>query len=187
MDDGRKGRRRLSVDLDTLLMAVDNNSYEITHYLDLDTGEVVPILRETQDEWERSWPSWNPAKRFLTSTRSRKKRRFRIGQWRPSGRRFGVENEYGSRYIPVPPARSSEGYEDMAHFTETVHDELVQSGLIQALQGKKPFRRFKDTLLDFSKERERWFQFKLARPTVRAFDWLESLGITPIVDDSPEG
>jgi Uncharacterised protein family (UPF0158) len=47
-------------------------------------------------------------------------------------------------------------------------------------QGHGAFRYFKDVLLDYPVERERWFQFKQQRLNQRILDWLEVSGITPL-------
>lgn len=43
----------------------------------------------------------------------------------------------------------------MRDFVETVRQTDLAEALNAALQGRKPFRRFKDALLDYPAERER--------------------------------
>ena len=45
--------------------------------------------------------------------------------------------------------------------------------------GRGAFRHFKDVLLDYPDERERWFKFKNARVRERILEWLESEGVEP--------
>ena len=61
----------------------------------------------------------------------------------------------------------------MVAFTETVEDEDLQEKLWIALDGKGCFHRFKDVLLDYPEERERWFEFRDERTEQRVLDWLE--------------
>lgn len=49
-----------------------------------------------------------------------------------------------------------------------------------AINGKGAFRRFKDVLLRYPEERERWFRFKDERMQERALEWLDCIGISPI-------
>jgi hypothetical protein len=64
------------------------------------------------------------------------------------------------RYERIPKAESHEGYEDIVDFIATVKDEHLAELLEVAINGKGAFRRFKDILLNYPEERERWFRFK---------------------------
>jgi hypothetical protein len=62
------------------------------------------------------------------------------------------------RYEQVPKAESYEGYKDMQDYVATVKDEHLGELLEVAINGKGAFRRFKDALLSYPEERERWFR-----------------------------
>ncbi len=47
----------------------------------------------------------------------------------------------------------------MEQFVQLVRDPRARDRLDRALQGRGPFRRFKDTLLEFPGLREAWFRF----------------------------
>ena len=47
-----------------------------------------------------------------------------------------------------------------------------------AINGKGAFRRFKDVLLNYPEERERWFQFKDDKTEERALEWLDDIDVT---------
>jgi len=68
----------------------------------------------------------------------------------------------------------------MEAFIATVHNRRLQERLERAISGRGAFRYFKDVLLDYSAERERWFQFKRERQHLRILDWLEAHGITSL-------
>ncbi len=78
----------------------------------------------------------------------------------------------GTRYLAVPSSETSEGYQDMVDFIETVTDPTLGAMLSVAVRGAGAFRRFKDVLLDFPDDRERWFTFKDARTRGRLEEWL---------------
>lgn len=82
------------------------------------------------------------------------------------------------RYERIPGAESHEGYEDMEDFIATVKDEHLAELLEVAINGRGAFRRFKDVLLRYPEERERWFQFKDERMRERALEWLDDIGVT---------
>lgn len=68
----------------------------------------------------------------------------------------------------------------MAEFITTVRSPRLQERLERAIRGRGAFRHFKDVLLDFPTERERWFQFKHEQLHQRILDWLEAEEITPL-------
>jgi len=83
-----------------------------------------------------------------------------------------VPIEPGPRYLAVPSPEPGEGYQDMMDFIGTVSDAMLKAMLSVAIQGAGAFRRFKDVLLEFPKERERWFAFKDTRTRERLEAWL---------------
>jgi hypothetical protein len=93
------------------------------------------------------------------------------------GLRSEIDNNL-DRYKPIPRAESYEGYEDMADFVATVEDEHLRELLEVAINGKGAFRRFKDVLVRYPDERERWFHFKDQKLRERALEWLESIGVS---------
>jgi len=84
------------------------------------------------------------------------------------------------RYERIPKAESHEEYEDMVDFIATVKDEYLAELLEVATNGKGAFRRFKDVLLNYPEERERWFQFKDDRTQERALEWLDDIDVSLI-------
>jgi len=90
----------------------------------------------------------------------------------------GQIDEDFDRYERIPKAESHEGYQDMVDFIATVEDEHLCELLEVAINGKGAFRRFKDVLLNYPEERERWFQFKDKRMEERALEWLEDIEVT---------
>ena len=90
-----------------------------------------------------------------------------------------IEEELG-RYEPIPKVESYEGYRDMQSFIATVEDDHLGELLEVAINGKGAFRRFKDVLLNYPKEREKWFEFRDGRMEERALKWLESIGVSLI-------
>ncbi len=84
------------------------------------------------------------------------------------------------RYERIPKAESHEGYEDMQAFIATVKDERIAELLEVAINGKGAFCRFKDVLLNYPEERERWFQFKDNRMEEKALGWLGDIDVSLI-------
>ena len=139
-------KKTLKIVLDELYDAMENSSYEVEYYLDLETGEILFVSEDMDD----------------VETVKMKNQ---------------IEEELG-RYELIPKAESYEGYRDMQAFITTVEDDHLSELLEVAINGKGAFRRFKDVLLNYPEERERWFQFKDDRMKERALEWLDDIDVT---------
>jgi hypothetical protein len=98
------------------------------------------------------------------------------------GKLRGRIDDAPHRYERIPKAESHEGYEHMVDFIATVKDERLVELLEVAINGKGAFRRFKDVLLKYPEERERWFQFKDDRMEEKAMEWLGDIDVSLIED-----
>ncbi len=63
-------------------------------------------------------------------------------------------------YLRIEPASSREQYRWMEQFVGSVSDEPLQQRLLISIDGKGAFRRFKDVLLAYPADRERWFAYR---------------------------
>jgi len=81
------------------------------------------------------------------------------------------------RYARVPERSPQFGYNTMKAFAGTLSDELLKQTLLELLDGKNAFRRFKDALVPYPKERKLWYGFnaKAARDEIEA--WLKTTGL----------
>lgn len=66
----------------------------------------------------------------------------------------------GDAFLRVEPASSREQYKWMERFVSGVTDPLLRERLLISIDGKGAFRRFKDALLNYPAERERWFSYR---------------------------
>lgn len=86
------------------------------------------------------------------------------------------------RYQWIPQVSAHEVYDLMVEFAESVQDPVLRKMLSVALNGRGAFRRFKDALLEFPEERQRWFAMKDAFFEEQIREWLESIGIEAVAD-----
>jgi hypothetical protein len=82
-------------------------------------------------------------------------------------------------FLRVEPASSREQYRWMEKFVGSVVDEPLRERLIISIDGKGAFRRFKDVLLAYPAERERWFSYRADLLHWHIQNWLESHEIEP--------
>ncbi len=89
-------------------------------------------------------------------------------------------------YLRVEPASSREQYRWMEKFVGSVTDEPLRERLIISIDGKGAFRRFKDVLLAYPAERERWFSYRAELLHWHIQTWLGEHDITA-TNDPPWG
>lgn len=94
-----------------------------------------------------------------------------------------------STYMRVDPVSSREQYRWMERFIPMVDEPELRDRLTRAIDGKGAFRRFKDVLMAFGPERERWFAFRSERLRVFMEAWLSAHQLTavarPVVAPAP--
>lgn len=85
-----------------------------------------------------------------------------------------------ANYLRIDPVSSREQYRWMERYIPMVEDPELQAKLNQAIDGKGAFRRFKDVLMTYAPERERWFAFRSERLRIFMEAWLSAHALNPI-------
>src|SRR4029077_6353351 len=81
------------------------------------------------------------------------------------------------RYLRVDPASSREQYRWMERFVGSVADDALRERLLIPIDGKGACGRFKDVLLAFPAERERWFAYRSELLHFHIQTWLDHMKI----------
>src|ERR1022692_2471639 len=82
-----------------------------------------------------------------------------------------------ANYLRIEPVSSREQYRWMERFIPMVDNTELRGKLTQAIDGKGAFRRFKDVLMSYGPERERWFAFRSERLRTFMEAWLSAHAI----------
>ena len=85
-----------------------------------------------------------------------------------------------TNYLRIDPVSSREQYRWMERFIPMVEDPELAGKLTQAIDGKGAFRRFKDVLMSYGPERERWFTFRSERLRIFMEAWLSAHALNPV-------
>ena len=83
-------------------------------------------------------------------------------------------------YLRIDPVSSREQYRWMERFIPMVDDHDLRAKLTVAIDGKGAFRRFKDVLMAYGPEREKWFTFRSERLRTFMEAWLTAHAIHAI-------
>jgi hypothetical protein len=185
MMNDKKRMRKLKVDLDELAYALEDASWETNHYLDLETGRVISIAGDTYRELEGIYEeAYDPEAEEVIDLAELVRQRDTM-EWHKQVLLEANEIETNAaRYLPIE-AEPYEAYNDMEDFIFTVRDERLQDRLFWAIKGRGAFRRFKDVLAGYPRERERWFEYHDKLMEERVVAWLASENIEPIVEPRP--
>ncbi|RJX17310.1 MAG: hypothetical protein C4570_08330 [Ammonifex sp.] len=156
--------RKLEIDFEEIAAIMDEQDLLNGYYVDTLTGDLVVIPSE------------------LSELESFDKETIvELPEWERELIPVVQEIQEGSdRYELVPRVYSSEVYDLMVQFAETVSDRQLREKLEIALNGRGAFGRFKRVLGDYPEERERWFDWKLAKMSDWIREWLNELGIEPV-------
>ncbi len=144
------------------------------NWLDKQTGEVICYENDIEDELLTGGdlsdlPKWQQeevenARRVLRA----------LGDLPGEDGSEAIEPD---RYVTIPQIETHDAYETMVDFVETVRSDHLRELLSVALRGKGAFRRFKDVLLDYPAERERWFEFESRRERETIEAWVKEQGL----------
>ena len=132
----------LTIRADELIMAFEDQSSEMQHFFDRETGEVLTVFTEEMDAEDAA--------------------------------RLDADPE---RYLLIEPVASWVGFEIMGDFVETLPESKARRELARALEQKRPFRRFKDVLLNYPSVEEDWFRFHEQAFIKIIQEWLEDHGV----------
>jgi hypothetical protein len=167
---------RPKVSYTDLELAFSASGFEYVYLLDTQTGEVLSYESGIEDELltgaDISYrPKWQEgevaaARRVLRA----------CGDLLEPGEEADQVGE-PDRYVRIPRIETGEAYETMEDFAETVRNAHMRELLDVALRGKGAFRRFKDVLLDYPAERERWFEFESRRQRETIEAWAREQGV----------
>jgi hypothetical protein len=83
-------------------------------------------------------------------------------------------------YLRIDPVSSREQYRWMERFIPMVDEGELRTKLAQAIDGKGAFRRFKDVLMSYGPDRERWFTFRSERLRTFMEAWLSAHAIKAV-------
>lgn len=153
--------RDLPVDLANVVMGMTDDPNVATWYLNLETGDTVPVTEDEQYEME-SYEDPDEAEELDPTLRE-----IALGD---------------PRWQRIPHVETREAFRLMENFLPTVSDDGERHRLADALAGRSPFGRFRNVLGDYPGELRRWFDFRDEAARREAAEWLATLGIRPVAE-----
>ncbi len=155
--------RDLPIDLANVVMGMTDDPNVATWYLNLETGDTVPVTEDEQYEME-SYEDPDEA-----------------DELDPTLREIALGDP---RWQVIPHVGPREAVHLMERFLATVSDDGERRHLAEALAGRSAFGRFRNVLGDYPGELRRWFDFRDEAARRDAIEWLATLDIRPVSEGS---
>ena len=161
---------QLKIDMSDLEIAFDYGGGMVSYYLDTETGEIINVTDDDHFQLEAVYRTYSNEQTGSVDWESAFQEEH-VPDWQREVLRDAdrVKADNSNRFIAIPSQSSYDGYRDMETFIATVRIPRLQEQLERAISGGGAFRYFKDVLLDYPTERERWFQFKQDRLRERLY------------------
>ena len=146
------------VSLREIIDGMELQSDEITAYLNIKTGQVVPVSDEDLAAAELGETDGDQT------------------DWEAEAAEIARGVLAGKDYIALPDRFEIDEYHMMERFASAVTDATASSRLRRAIQGRGAFRYFKDSLHDLGLAQE-WFAYRDRAYEDIAIAWCEANGI----------
>lgn len=175
--------KKLFVDFDQIQKAMEDVVRDtFDYFLDLETGEVISLSEEIIHELKTrlSDDELDEMEDHIEYVEFDEEPD--IPDWMTDEMEMILEillDESG-RYIRIPERQNRIAYQSMNAFLDTIQDPLLKEDLSAALNGKGAFRKFKDALVRFPRERKRWHGHNAKAMKKESNEWLASLGIAAV-------
>ena len=134
--------QQLIIRADEIIMAFEDQSSEMQHFFDHQTGEVLTLFADYMNEEDRERLEADP-----------------------------------DRYLLIEPMESWVGFDIMSDFLDALAEGKIKKELDRALGKNRPFRRFKDVLLNYPSVEKDWFRFHEKAFIQIIKEWLEDHGV----------
>jgi hypothetical protein len=182
--DEKPPKRRLPIDLDELAAALDDNSWEHHYYLDLTSGKVILVTDEMRLDLELIYEEALDEHGQERVPIGEAIEQAEVPDWEKPTLLVadGIQRGSIKHYREIPRPEPHDSYRAMEEFIDTVQDDHLRRSLSQAITGKGAFRRFKNQLMRYPREMERWYDFKDARLEEQMNAWLAEAGLEWVED-----
>ncbi|MHC6180986.1 UPF0158 family protein [Clostridium sp. JNZ X4-2] len=149
------------VKIEDVLQAIELASDEGNYYYNKVTGEVIYIDDETRrmaEDYDE-----DDAEKLM--------------EWQLDDVKAAIDvEENWDNYISLPSKFDINEYDIMVQFCYSLDNDKISNKLLNALNGKGAFRRFKDAVIRFNVEKK-WYKFTDDKFKKIALDWCNDNGL----------
>jgi hypothetical protein len=168
---------RKRIDFDEIQKAMEDIDREaFDYFFDSNTGDVLiistDILAKAEEMLSENWDDDMPDFEAVEFDEE-----LDIPQWMEDEVELALTifmND-DNRYIRIPERRSDYVFDLMKGYTSQIEKEDLRQELLSILEGRGSFRRFKDALEPFPKERKLWYGYNAKMARNEIMKWLDSI------------
>jgi hypothetical protein len=144
----------IRVKLSEIVEAMDMQTEQSYHYLNIETGEIVYV---TDEEFSYAEEDILPDK---------------IPEWQRPVVEAAKEISEGEKYIQLPDKFEIHEYHIMEEFCLSINDEQLRNEIYSSIKGRGAFRRFKENIHRFNISND-WYRYREAEFYRIARHWCE--------------
>jgi hypothetical protein len=178
--NGRNKAGKLEIDFEELMKVMEDSSFEISYYLNVEDGRIVSITDKTRTLLAQIYDAaasenCNGEDYDLDSLLGRSD----LKHWEKEALKDAndFENNFCHSFISIPRNDCNEDYQIMQEFVQTVPNAGIKILLSESIELRHPLRKFQAVLAMHLEVKQSWNQFKTSRQRVRALEWLQDEGI----------
>lgn len=176
--------KKLFIDFDGIQKAMEDTIRDAFEYfLDLETGEVI-IISEDIISRARQILEKNYEDDISEYEEVELDEECSVPEWMEDEIELAIDIFIGEqdRYKIIPLRDPSLVFNAMKEFTEQIGNAELREKLSGILDGRGSFRKFKDALEPFPKERKLWYGYSAKASKNEIAAWLATVGIEPAGD-----
>lgn len=166
----------MRINFDEIQKAQEDTEREaFDYFLDTSTGEVIIL---SQDIINRAWEILSTSYDDIDDFEDVEPDEIpEIPEWMEDEIELALNvfiNEQQC-YIRIPERNPANTFAIMTEFASTVQNQTLKDSLLDSLNGPGSFRKFKDTLAPFPKEKKLWHGFNAKAVKKEIEEWLMTL------------
>lgn len=170
--------RKIAINFDEIQKAQEDTEREaFDYFLDKNTGEVIIL---SQDIINRAWEILSESYDDIADFEDVEPDDIPdIPEWMEDEVELALDifmNEQ-EQYLRIPERTPKKTYAAMTKFADAVQNQPLKDSLCNVLDGPGAFRKFKDTLAPFPKEKKLWHGFNAKAARKEIDEWLRICGI----------
>jgi hypothetical protein len=169
--------KRRTINFDEVQKAMEDTARDaFDYFLDRETGDVIILSEEIigrakailEEEFDDDMAAFEEVE-FDGE--------YDIPEWMEDEVELAVRIfiEEQGRYVRIPERRPEKVFSAMREFTEGLENAGLREELLAILDGKGSFRRFKDALEPYPRERKKWYGFSTMKAKQEIEDWIRSI------------
>jgi hypothetical protein len=176
----RNKASKLKIDFEDLIKAMEDSSFEISYYLNVEDGRIVSVTDKSRallaQIYETAESEDCRAEDYDLDSLLGK---LDLEHWEKESLKDAndVENNFCDSFVSIPQNDCNEDYQMMCEFVKTVPEAGIKVLLSEALELRHPRRKFRAVLAIHPDLKCSWDQFKIGRQRARALEWLQDEGI----------